>query len=109
MRDGETLVAAVDGMSALLYDYQYRYRVEHRPARPWPFGFPAACNLDYGIAEAPAWLAGLLRDNIATAIVYTNSAEERALREAGSGYQCVYEQIANEKVCGIRIYRRLGS
>jgi hypothetical protein len=109
MQTGETLVTAVHGFSGLMYDGTYRYRAEHRPARAWAYGFHAPSHLDYGADDAPAWLAGMLRDGVAAAMVYTDSAEDRVLRAPGSGYACVYEQIAAENVCGIRIYRRLAS
>ena len=109
MHDGETLISAVWGLGGLLYDGHYRYRVENRPASPWYYEFKAWDHLDHGTSEAPAWLAGLLRDHVDAAIVYTNSAEDKVLREPGSGYQCVYEQPARDEVRSIRIYRRAHS
>ncbi|UCD30550.1 MAG: hypothetical protein JSV03_08815, partial [Planctomycetota bacterium] len=36
MKPGETLIGAVHGYQTLLHDPRYQYRVEHRPAKPWP-------------------------------------------------------------------------
>lgn len=107
MRDGETLVTAVDGLQGLFYDYKYRYRVEHRPARPWPVR-RRGLDLNHGAAEAPAWLASLQRDRVEAAMVYADSAEDSVLQPANSGYHLVYEQPPEKEGRAFRIYRRSG-
>jgi len=105
---GELLATSVDGIMAAFYDARYRYRVEHRPADPWPYGFAGASNLDHGIEHQAGWLARQQRDAVAFAMVYKGSVEDRALAGDGSGFDLVYEQAPEENAPVIRIWRRRG-
>ncbi|MGD9690074.1 MAG: hypothetical protein AB7K52_10515 [Phycisphaerales bacterium] len=105
VRPGETLVAAVICPTFYLYDLDYTIRVEHRPARPWPFGFEPLANLDHGRNEAPAWAARLRDERVAAVMVYAGSAEDRALASPSSGYERIYEQPPSAGA-PIRVYAR---
>ena len=107
MRDGETLVVATRGHFAMFYDPDYRYRVEHRPARVWGYFWPTPGDPHYAAEEAPAWLEGLTRDGVAMAMVYQGSPEDRVLADPASGYGLVYTQPADD-LCpvAIHVYRR---
>lgn len=105
MRDGDTLVSAISAFEALLYDPELRYRVEHRPARRWPYGGNRPSDPEYGAADAPGWLAVLLREDVAAVMVYSDSAEDSVLRQNGSGFHMVAEQPAGAGAARIRVYR----
>ncbi len=106
MRNGETVVTAVDGLQGLFWDGQYRYRVEHRPAKQWHACLVPPADPKHGAEEAPAWLAGLQRRRIAAAMVYAGSAEDDMLQTPGSGYRLMYEQAPEPNRRAFRIYRR---
>jgi len=106
MSPGETLATAVHGFQALFYDADYSYRVEHRPARPWPPGHDHAEQPKFGEENSAAWLATLQRDGIAEVVVYRGSAEDMSLRRVDSGYAPIHVQPASDDTPAIIVYRR---
>jgi hypothetical protein len=106
MNRGETLVTAVHGFQGLFYDPAYSYRVEHRPARAWPYAHHHPRDRQFGCEHAAEWLAGLQSDGVAAVMVYKDSAEDQALRAEKSGYELAYAQPENQGDPVVLIYRR---
>jgi hypothetical protein len=107
MNDGETLVTAVQDLFAVHYDRDYRYRVEHRPAKPWAYGHNHILRPRHGIEEGGTWLEGLVRDGVDALLVYQDSAEDQTLRATPGRFTPVYTQSPD---CGgqpVVIYRRV--
>jgi hypothetical protein len=104
-KPGDLVATSVDGMMGVWYDGAYSYRVEHRPAAPWPYQFQGYTNLDHGLGNQAAWLARQAADRVMVAMVYKGSVEDRALEGTESGFELVYEQPAEDGPV-VRIWRR---
>ena len=107
MPDRATLVTAVQCHHTQFYDPDYRYRVEHRPVRPWGwvYEWPDPRHEHQPLPEGPEWVAGLHRDGVAMVMAYLSSPEDLALRPAESGYRLIYEQPPEDGPV-IRVYER---
>ncbi len=104
-RPGELVAASAGGLMGLLHNRDYSYRVEQRPAAPWPVLWGGFHDLNHGIENQAAWLARQQADGVAVAMVYAGSVEDRALATPDSGFEVVHEQPAGD-TAGIRIWRR---
>jgi hypothetical protein len=103
--DGELVVSAVPGIFGYLYDYRYRYRVEHRPASEWPYAFDPCRTLDHGASRAEEWYAGILRDEAAIIIVTAGTVEDEILRER-TDFALFHQQEGRDGHCAVRLYAR---
>ena len=104
MRPGELVISAVHEFTALLYDPEFTYRVEFRPAEP---GVEHRSLFEVRVAPeyVRAWVAGLQRDHAAAVLVYAGSCEAEALDRADSGYRLAYAQPADQGRYPVHIYR----
>ncbi|MGD8452746.1 MAG: hypothetical protein PVJ57_13080 [Phycisphaerae bacterium] len=109
MPPGGTLISAIYDFHGLLYDRHYSYRVEFRPARPWPYPHYPLSELTYGAENAAEWLAGLRADNVACVLTYGGSTEDTTLAAPDSGYHLEFEYTEPENRYTVRVYRATGS
>lgn len=104
--DGQLVVSAVQGIFGYLYDHRYRYRVEHRPAAPWPYYFDLCKAPDHGAAHVRPWHESLLRDRAAVVVLYSGTSEDQRLRADTGHFALLHEQPARLDGCAIRVYKR---
>lgn len=109
-RPGELVATSTAGMMTWFHSAKYDYRVEHRPAAPWPVMWAGFHNLNHGMERQTAWLAKQNADGTAVVMTYKGSVEDRALEAQGSGFGLFHEEPATPMTDmptpTIRIWRR---